>query len=47
LIWVPASAVHRRLMPGLLDQTVHLRARRSDGAFQRKRDPTGGPEVGH
>src|SRR5262245_40556639 len=26
MIWVPASAVHRRLMPGLLKQTVRLRA---------------------
>jgi hypothetical protein len=28
LIWVPASAVHRRLMPGLLHQTVRLQAAR-------------------
>ena len=26
LIWMPASAVHRRLMPGLLRQTVRLQA---------------------
>ncbi len=26
VIWVPLSAVHRRLMPGLLNQTVRLRA---------------------
>ena len=38
LIWVPASAVHRRLMPGLLAQTVRLRAGHSDGALQRKHD---------
>jgi len=44
LIWVPGSAVHRRLMPGLLDQTVHLRARRSNGALQRKHDSTTSPE---
>jgi hypothetical protein len=31
LIWVPASAVHRRLMPGLLLQTVRLQARDSNG----------------
>jgi hypothetical protein len=29
LIWVPASAVHRRMMPGLLVKTVRLRARHS------------------
>ena len=29
LVWVPASAVHRRLMPGLLVKTVRLRARHS------------------
>ena len=29
LIWVPASAVHRRLMPGLLHQTVRLQTRDS------------------
>jgi hypothetical protein len=28
LIWAPASAVHRRLMPGLLHQTVRLQAAR-------------------
>ena len=44
LIWMPASAVHRRLTPGLLDQTVRLRARRSDGALQKKHDPTTNPE---
>jgi hypothetical protein len=47
LIWVPGSAVHRRLMPGLLDHTVHLRARASDGALQRKHDPAASPEGGH
>src|SRR5215467_4128623 len=44
LIWMPASAVHRRLMPGLLDQTVRLRVRRSDDALERKHDPTTSPE---
>jgi hypothetical protein len=38
LIWAPLSAVHRRLMPGLLAQTVRLRARHPDGALQRKDD---------
>ena len=38
LIWVPLSAVHRRLMPGLLAQTVRLRAGHSDDALQRKHD---------
>jgi hypothetical protein len=46
LIWVPLSALHRRLMPGLLDQTVRRRAARSDGALQRTRDPAS-PEGGH
>lgn len=32
LIWVPLSAVHRRLMPGLLRQTVRLQT-------QGKKDP--------
>jgi hypothetical protein len=32
LVWVPVSAVHRRLMPGLLGQTVRLRAARSEHA---------------
>jgi hypothetical protein len=31
MIWVPASAVHRRLMPGLLKQTVRLRTGPSGG----------------
>ena len=39
LIWVPASAVHRRLMPGLLIKTVRLRARHSGGASPRKHEP--------
>ena len=30
LIWVPISAAHRRLMPGLLEHTVRARARRSE-----------------
>jgi len=34
LIWVPASAGHRRLMPGLLEQTVRLRGGRTHGAVQ-------------
>lgn len=33
LIWVPASAVHRRLMPGLLHQTVRSQATSSHGAL--------------
>jgi len=47
LIWVPMSAVHRRLMPGLLVQTVRLRARLSDGALQRNHEQTASPEGGH
>jgi hypothetical protein len=47
LIWVPLSAVHRRLMPGLLAQTVRLRSGHSDGALQRKHDPAARPEGGH
>jgi hypothetical protein len=47
LIWVPASAVHRRLMPGLLHQTVRLRAGLSDGALQGNHDPAASPERGH
>jgi hypothetical protein len=47
LIWVPLSAVHRRLMPGLLAQTVRLRAGHSDGALQRTHDPATSPERGH
>jgi hypothetical protein len=36
LIWVPASAVHRRLMPSLLQQTVRLQARdRRSGVYHR------------
>jgi hypothetical protein len=46
-IWVPVSAVHRRLMPGLLVQTVRRRAALSDGALQRKHDPAASPEGGH
>jgi hypothetical protein len=38
LIWMPASAVHRRLMPGLLGQTVRRRAAlSSDDALQEAR----------
>lgn len=40
LIWVPASAVHRRLMPGLLRQAVRLQV-------QRNHDPAASPEGGH
>src|SRR5215470_7323491 len=47
LIWVPASAVHRRLMPGLLHQTVRLQAGRSDGALPRNHDRAASPEGGH
>ena len=39
LIWVPASAVHRRKMPGLLRQTVRLRAGLSHGSVRGKHDP--------
>ena len=44
LIWVPASAVHRRLMPGLLHQTVRLQARRSESALQGNHDPAANSE---
>jgi hypothetical protein len=47
LIWVPASAVHRRMMPGLLIKTIRLRARHSDSAFQTKRERAANPEGGH
>jgi hypothetical protein len=47
LIWVPASAVHRRMMPGLLVKTVRLRARHSDGALQRNHDRVASPDGGH
>jgi hypothetical protein len=47
LIWVPVSAVHRRLMPGRLVQTVRLRAGHSDGAVQRNHERAGSPEGGH
>jgi hypothetical protein len=40
LIWVPASAVHRRLMPGLLVQTVRRRSGRRCYPSARKEDPT-------
>ena len=47
-IWLPVSAVHRRLMPGLLEQTVRRQARRSDGAVRRTHDePAARPEGGH
>jgi hypothetical protein len=38
IIWVPVSAVHRRLMPGLLVQTVRLRAGSSADALLRYHD---------
>src|SRR5262245_48623605 len=47
LIWVPMSAIHRRLMPGLLVQTVRLRARHSHGVSPRKHDPVASREGGH
>ena len=47
LIWVPASAVHRRLMPGLLHQTVRRQAGRSDGTSQGNHDRAASPEGGH
>lgn len=40
LIWVPASGVHRRLMPGLLRQTVRLQTQRNHG-------PAASPGGGH
>jgi hypothetical protein len=46
LIWVPASAVHRRLMPGLLRQTVRRQAGLSDGALQGNHDPAASPKGG-
>jgi hypothetical protein len=51
LIWVPASAVHRRMMPGLLVKTVRVRARHSarhsHDAFQAKHERAANPEGGH
>jgi hypothetical protein len=47
LIWAPLSAVHRRLMPGLLARTVRLRSRHSEGALQRKDDAAASPKGGH
>jgi hypothetical protein len=47
LIWVPASALHRRLMPGLLHETVRRQAGLSDGALQRNHDRAASPEGGH
>jgi hypothetical protein len=47
LIWVPLSAVHRLLMPGLLKQTVRLRAGLSHGVLPRKQHPAASPEGGH
>ena len=46
LIWGPASAVHRRMMPGLLVKTVRLRARHS-GAFRAKHERAANPGRGH
>ena len=40
LIWVPASTVHRRAMPGLLVKTVRLRASYLDGASARGTTPS-------
>ena len=47
LIWVPMSAVHRRLMPSLLVKTVRRRARHSHGASPGKHDPVAVREGGH
>jgi hypothetical protein len=47
LVWVPASAVHRRLMPGLLRETVRRRSGLSDGTLQRKHDPAASSEGGY
>src|SRR5215510_9594981 len=43
LIWVPVSAVHRRLMPGMLVQTVRRRASLSEGASRRDQGRAAGP----
>jgi hypothetical protein len=37
LIWVPLSAIHRRLMPGLLHKSVRLRTGLSNGARRRRK----------
>ena len=47
LIWVPVSAGHRRLMPGLLEQTVRRRGCHSDSALQNTQDGTASSEGGH
>jgi hypothetical protein len=47
LIWGPLSAVHRRLMPGLLARTVRLRSRHSESALQRKHDAAASSKEGH
>ena len=36
-IWVPLSAIHRRLMPGLLHKAVRLRTRLANGARRSRR----------
>jgi len=46
LIWLPASAVHRRLMPGLLQQTVRLRSQLSESVTQRRQQPAARSEGG-
>jgi hypothetical protein len=46
LIWVPASAVHRRMMPGLLVKTVRLQGRHS-GASPRRHDSVVSRQGGH
>jgi hypothetical protein len=45
-VWVPASAIHRHWMPGLLEQTVRRRRRRSESAGQETHDRTASPEGG-
>jgi hypothetical protein len=46
LIWMPASTVHRRMMPGLLVKTVRLRARHSGGS-PRRHDAVASRQEGH
>jgi hypothetical protein len=46
LIWLPFSAIHRRLMPGLLVKTVRRRGRLSDHAVPRKHGAATSPEGG-
>jgi hypothetical protein len=48
LIWVPLSAIHRRLMPGLLKKSVRLRTGLSNGTLRRRRHTSAASaEEGH